>query len=600
MRIVRVTVLGLSCTLGLIVVVLMPDLVWYVPSRIRDNWALAVALSCLMAYAIVRRLAATEPEGRTLGAWAGAGLKRLDTCTDWVLRQGMALALGVLCLGLLLVWVPHYLVWPWARDHETFAVLAQSWEEGILPYRDIRAYNFPGAIYIAWVLGKVFGWGHTVPLHAFDAGCVVVLGLVLAVWSRRRLGGAIPGLIGYLAFLAYYLGQPFDIVAQRDWHTALLVCLGLLVMQARPGRSTRLASALAAALALTIRPHAVLFLPALAWEAAQEVDARAPGRFRGIRGVAVWCLWFGIFVAMASAPLLLAGIADDLVRGLRIAAYGGPYSRATAANALHSFAEQFELWRIDVPLIATLLLAVHRPSRLTGIAKTWSAAWLGALLYQPIHPVHHFYLFLPIVLVSSITWAFVVFWLLSSQRLARPVLVLAIALLAYEIMPESPGMCSLTASIGALRPLLSGEIPIKPPIGCFRPFPGYQSGNSRWTSYREVLIYIRSQTGPRTLVANVINTYPYEPLNGPSGRLSPFLAESGICWMTQVNVDLDAEFARSLLNSIDSVVVWDPSQTGAEPRLALKGLMAVIRQNYEPAARFGRHEVWRRRRLKQE
>ena len=333
MRIVRVTVLGLSCTLGLIVLVLMPDLVWYVPSRIRDNWALAVAFSCLMAYAIASRLAATEPEGRTLGAWAGAGLKRLDTCTDWVLRRGMALAFGVLCLGLLLVWVPHYLVWPWARDHETFAVLAQSWEEGILPYRDIRAYNFPGAIYIAWVLGKVFGWGHTVPLHAFDAGCVVLLGLVLAVWSRRRLGGAIPGLIGYLAFLAYYLGQPFDIVAQRDWHTALLVCLGLLVMQARPGRSTRLASALAAALALTIRPHAVLFLPALAWEAAQEVDARAPGRFRGIRGVAVWCLWFGIFVAMASAPLLLAGIADDLVRGLRIAAYGGPYSRATAANA---------------------------------------------------------------------------------------------------------------------------------------------------------------------------------------------------------------------------------------------------------------------------
>ena len=149
-------------------------------------------------------------------------------------------------------------------------------------------------------------------------------------------------------------------------------------------------------------------------------------------------------------------------------------------------------------------------------------------------------------------------------------------------------------------PLLRGEMPIKPPIGCFRPFPGYQSGNSRWTSYREVLIYIRSQTGPRTLVANVINTYPYEPVNGPSGRLSPFLAESGICWMTQVNVDLDAEFARSLLNSIDSVVVWDPSQTDAEPRLALKGLMAVIRQNYEPAARFGRHEVWRRRRLKQE
>ena len=75
----------------------------------------------------------------------------------------------------MLVWVPHYLTWPWSRDQETFTVLAQSWDQGILPYRDIRAYNFPGATYISWVLGKVFGWGHTVPLYAFDAGCIVLL-----------------------------------------------------------------------------------------------------------------------------------------------------------------------------------------------------------------------------------------------------------------------------------------------------------------------------------------------------------------------------------------------------------------------------------------
>lgn len=140
----------------------------------------------------------------------------------------------------------------------------------------------------------------------------------------------------------------------------------------------------------------------------------------------------------------------------------GPTAGPRRPTVLHSFAEQFELWRIDVPLIATLLLAVHPPSRLTGIAKTWSAAWLGALLYQPIHPVHHFYLFLPIVLVSSIAWAFVVSWLLSLRRLARPVLVLAILLLAYEIMPESPGMCSLTESIGALRPSFVARCPSSP------------------------------------------------------------------------------------------------------------------------------------------
>ena len=251
----------------------------------------------------------------------------------------------------------------------------------------------------------------------------------------------------------------------------------------------------------------------------------------------MWCLWFGVFVAMAFAPLLLAGIADDLVRGLRVAAYGGPYSKATPANAIRAFADQFESWRTDVPLVATLLLAARPRNGLSGMARTWSLAWLGVLFYQPIHPVHHFYLLLPIFLVSSITWAFAVSWLLSLQRLARPLLVLAIALLVYEIMPVRPWMCSFNESLRAVRPLLRGEIPDEPPIGCRRAFPrDPRPRQSRWDEYRELSTYIRSETSPRTLVANVLNRFPYETINGPTGRLSPFLAESGICWMRMVDM----------------------------------------------------------------
>ena len=312
----------------------------------------------------------------------------------------------------------------------------------------------------------------------------------------------------------------------------------------------------------------------------------------------MWCLWYGLFVAMAFAPLLLAGIADDLVRGLRIAAYGGPYSKATPANMIRAFADQFRSWRTDVPLVATLLLAARPRDASSGLARTWSLAWLGVLFYQPLHPVHHFYLLLPIFLVSSVTWAFAALWLLTFQRLARPLLVLAIALLVYEIMPVCPNMCSFTESLWALRPLLRGEMPTQPPIGCvptYPRFPRFNTRQTRWKSYGELLNYLRSETGPRTLVANVINRIPYDTINGPTGRLSPFLAESGICWMTLVDMDLDPEFALSLIESTDSVVVWDPSQTAANPRLKLERVIAVVRQYYEPAAGFGDFEVWRRK-----
>jgi hypothetical protein len=594
-RFFRVPVIGLVGTLCLFVLLVLPELYRILPWTIRRLWVEELAIFCLLAYVIARRIAVTGPDGSWSVQRATTGLKWLDCFTDWALRGGLALTLGVFCAGLLLAWVPHYLVWPWHRDSEAWALIAQSWDQGILPYRDVRAFNFPGAIYIAWVLGKVFGWGYTVPLYALDSACLVVLGLVLVAWSRRRLGSAIPGLIGYLVYLSCYLNLLYEHVAQRDWHTALVVCVAVLVMQAWPGRASRLWGALSVALALAIRPHAVLFLPAFLWEVAYSVDDSESSRTRKIRAVVLWCLWLGVFVPMAFSPLLLAGVADDLVRGLRVVAYGGPHNTATQADAIRAFADQFVSWRTSVPLFATLLLAATPQNGPSRVAKTWSWMWLGVLLYKPIHPMHHFYLLLPLFLVSSIAWAFVVYWLTALQRSARPMFVLAIALLVYEIMPVLPAMCNFYESFRAVRPLLRGELPDEPPVGCQRAFLRDRNHPSHWDEYREVLTYIRRETSPRTLVANVLNKFPYETINGPTGRLSPFLMESGICWMMMVDSDLDPEFAQSLLDSTDSVVVWDPRQIQVDERLTLKRVIAVILGSYEPAARFGHYEVWRRK-----
>jgi hypothetical protein len=599
-RIVRVTMACLAGTGGLFVLLVLPVLIQSIPEKIREQWAAALAVTCLIAYAIARLLAAPRFERTRSADRARAGLNRVNRFTDWALDGGLAGGLGLLCAALLLGWIPHYLTWPWSRDPETFTLMAQSWDHGILPYRDIRAFNFPGVIYLDWILGKAFGWGQTVPLYAFDAGCLVLIGLVLVVWSRRTLGGAVPGLIGYLAYLDCYLSLQYDLVAQRDWHTACLLSLSLLLMQGWPGSLTRFISAPAAALAVAMRPHAVLFLPALIWEAAYGVDASGLTSFKRLRIAAIWCFGFCVSLALAFAPLVVAGVADEFVRGLRVTAYGGAHNKATLADAIRAFADQLESWRTSIPLVATLLLATGSHKRLSGIARTWALAWLGVLFYRPIHPVQHFYLVLPVTLISSITWALAVSCLLPSRRIARPILVLAIVLLVYELMPRRPLMCNFEASVQALSPLFRGEIPNVSPVGSMRAFRRVPGEWTRWNDYREVLLYIQRETSPTTFVANVLCIYPYETINGPTGRLSPFLAESGICWMTQVDLDLDSDFAHALIHCPDSVVVWSPRRFHENATIPLNQVAAAIQQYYEPAARFGMYEVWRRKRAKSE
>jgi hypothetical protein len=44
-------------------------------------------------------------------------------------------------------------------------------------------------------------------------------------------------------------------------------------------------------------------------------------------------------------------------------------------------------------------------------------------------------------------------------------------------------------------------------------------------------------------------------------------------------------------------VVWDPRQRDVSPAMKLERVISVIRRDYEPEARFGHVEVWRRKPL---
>jgi hypothetical protein len=598
-RILWIVAFGLAGTGVIAMALVIPDLEWFLPKPIQQRRIDSLLVVLAAAYGIARawlaRARLRGDEGGPLSRLVG----RADAMAGVALAGGLSIAFAGVCLAYLATWLPHYLLWPLARDSDTFATLAQSWDAGIRPYRDIRGYNFPGAIYLFWLLGKTFGWGRTWALYAFDAAGLIVLGVILAAWSRRCLGRLFPGLASYFLFLTFYLHLDFELVAQRDWHTSLCIVLGLMILQAWPGRTSRIASAVLCAAALSIRPHAVLFLPALASAVAEgtvptDVQPPTDRRLRG-RRLAGWFVMLTVFTALAFSPLMLAGIADDLVRGLRIAAYGGPYSHANLATAVEVLVDQ--LHQVGTAVAIALLVLVLATTR--GAARrravTWSLALGAALTYRLLHPVQHRYLSYPLALVDTIVLALPIGWIIDRTAIPPLLRVVSVLLVIGEIGLGLPPFCNPSGTMKALVSMARGRsIPLEAPPGTGMWFDPSKGRRYHWQDYRNALIYLRDMTTPGTMVANVLREPPFPAFNGPTGRLSPFRAESGICWMLLVDIDLDPEFASALEQASDSVVVWSPQESARASRLRLERLDAAIRRHYRPEIRFGRIEIWRR------
>jgi hypothetical protein len=113
-----------------------------------------------------------------------------------------------------------------------------------------------------------------------------------------------------------------------------------------------------------------------------------------------------------------------------------------------------------------------------------------------------------------------------------------------------------------------------------------------WSDYRAMLRYLRRWPSKETKVANALRADP--AVLGWLGRLPAFPAES-IAWLRMVNPDDQARFAGALEAEPDSVVVWTPDDDGPNPRFNIDRLESTIRRLYEPDARFGIIEVWRRK-----
>lgn len=516
---------------------------------------------------------------------------QLEGLAARILRGPLPFLLSVLAVVQLATWLPHYINWPFWADHDVFATLALGWHHGSLPYRDLACNNFPGTIYLFWVLGRLVGWGQTLPFYALDAALVVGFGAVLLAWSRRQFGRVLPGLIAYTAFLSYYLGQDYSRAGQRDWHAPLFGVLGVMAAQCWSGRSGQILSACALAVAVITRPQCVLFLPAVAL----ALDERARAYGEPVRCSArVWLAWmtaFTVFVALGFAPLVAAGVLPDFARGVRLASYGGPYNRVTPGSFVSVWVTQLAPLRFTIVPLALWLFHQWGSAASRRAALTWGVALVTVSLYKPLSPIPHGYLDLPLYLVWAVNLAVLSQLVLSGPTLT-PVLRLAFLLLLLALgTTVRPTFCMVSATIRTLASLRHGTLPSGVPVG-------YWSGMAvtgayyRWEDYQAVVDYLKRETGPDTRVANVLKGD--SALTGPCGRLPAFPAES-ITWLRMVNPTDEPRFARELADARDSVVVWVPGEPGPFPPQPLAFITPVIEQHYEPAAKFGVIEVWRRK-----
>lgn len=514
-----------------------------------------------------------------------------DGFSAWVLRGPLAWSLLGLVAVQLATWVPHYLTWPFWADHDVHATLARAWDLGRLPYRDMRCNNFPGSIYLFWVLGKLAGWGRTVPFYAFDAGLLIGFGVALLAWSRSRLGAILPGLVGYLTFLTYYLGLDYSHAGQKDWHGPCFAVLGLLAAEGWPNRTGRLASASAFALALAFRPQTVFLLPALVL--AIDESARGTGEpfSKTVRALLEWGVAFAVLLALLFLPLALAGVLSDFERSLHLVGYGSRYNQVTVPRAIADWFFQAVPMRLAFVPVALLILGWSSDSAQRRMALTWGMALAGVSLYKPLSPYPHSYLFIPLTLVWSISLtalaSLVLNWRRPSPSL-QLVAILAILSLGTTIRPTN---CILGGTWRAIATLRQGGMPEAQPYG-------YRSGTVAtaayypWRDYRAVLNYLRERTLPTTRVANVLKGDP--AITAAVDRPSAFPAES-LAWLRMVTKADTPQFAEALRECPNSVVVWSPGERGPDPNFDIQPIEQVVRAHYQPEAKFGAIEVWRRK-----
>ena len=499
---------------------------------------------------------------------------------------------GLWCGFLLVTWLPTYLTWPWYTDSEHFAMLARLWDSGGLPYRDMFSTQFPGEIYLHWLLGKLLGWGNTVAYYAVDAALVIAFGALLVLWGRRRVGSALPGWIGFSTFLLYYVSQNYTVAGQRDWHAAFLVLFCLLLPGIGSAPAFRVFSAVAFGLSLVVRPQVILLLPAVVL--ALDASTRAPGEpwRKTFSALFWWVVVVGVVAGLGFLPLVASGIGGDFLACLK-ALVQPPYNKVGPSELLIRLSPQ----KHPLVLVAVAALVGLLWDQTGGsdrrMGYTVLAAIVGVLFYPVISPFRHLYHVIPQVAVAALGVTYLVIQVLprghQPSRLIVAALVLSFLFFGASAKPLSfkalrPGTETYGLST-AWRVLRAGEMPPLPPLGYFSTYP--------WADHRALMEYLRRNTATGTPVANLlINHFSAVDSEIPRPTLLPVDKNCLYVYQIPALVRRDIEALKAATDSC--VVLWDPSSLKARAA-EFSELIETVRRFYQFEARFGAFEVWRRR-----
>jgi len=506
----------------------------------------------------------------------------------WVLRGPLTAILFGIALLHLECWLLSCLAWPWSPDHDVFATLARSWDAGVLPYRDMEANNPPVTIYLYWALGKAFGWGRTTPFFAFDAVLTASLGIVMMVWSRRRFETMLPAAVGYLWFLRYYLGLDYSMAGQRDWHASLLATAAIMAAESCFGRRGRWISAAAAAGAVAIRPQCLLFLPVLILIVGSERRRLEPPTAMGaFRTLLEWAGVFALVLALAFAPLVAAGVLGDFAHDFRRAAYGGRRNPLTVWIFFERILTVLWRWEFLAILGASIVSTFQTRSPFRWGGAAWISALLATVLYKAISPRQHNYLDIPLFLLLAVNLSIVVGMVLRSREtpaaLRLAAVSLALGVNAHASLYTGQHHVNMQWSFASVEEIWYGREPIVYPNG--------YSGDYPLRDYEALLKHLRTKTDPQVSLANAL-AYPLA-LTGPTARLSAFPAES-LAWLMEARPDDEDVFVDKLERTQNSVVIWIPSEFRRSRIAQFKRIEQAIRRLYEPDARVGPFEIWRR------
>ena len=446
----------------------------------------------------------------------------------WVLTP----LVGLWCGFLVMTWLPIYLTWPWYTDSEHFALLARLWESGKLPYRDMFSTQFPGEIYLYWLLGKLFGWGNTVAYYAVDAGMAIAFGALLLLWGWRRVESALPGWIGFSTFLLYYVSQNNLIAGQREWHAAFLMLCSLLLPGIGSASACRVFSAVAFGLAVVVRPQVILLSPAVLL--ALDASTRAPEEpWRTTFSALFW--WVVVVVAVVGLgflPLLASGIVGDFLACSR-ALVQPPYSRIGPIEFLIRLSPQKHPL-VLVAVGALIGLLWDRPCASNRrMGYTVLAALVGVLFYPVISPIRFPYHVIPQVAVAALGVTYLVIQILPGRqqptRLIVAALFLSFLFFGASARPLSfkalrPGTETYGLST-AWRLLRTSGMPTLPPVGYYSIYP--------WADHRALMEYLRRNTATGTPVANLL-IYHTSAVTSEIPRPSPLPVDSNCLNLYQI------------------------------------------------------------------